>query len=97
MHIRTWTLLKPAGGFFGVVAVWHSLQSTTSPGEIPGYPYQPISRGNGTYIFSTCKQDPHWLRVAVEPDLIILGLQARKHVNAIAFMNDTLNPCPFFS
>ena len=66
----------------GVVAVWHSLQSTGSPGEIPGRLHQPMNRGRGKHLCRICEQNLQWLRVAVEPDSGILGLQAGEDVNS---------------
>ena len=69
----------------GVVAVWHSLQSTGSPGEIPGRLHQPMNRGRGNHLCRICEQNLQWLRVAVEPDSGILGLQAGEDVNNIEY------------
>ena len=63
------------------MAVWHSLQSTGSPGETPGHLYQPMNRGSGKHLCRTCEQNLHWLSVDVEPDSGILGLQAGEDVN----------------
>jgi|GEM_PF-2382531 len=52
---------------FGVVAVWHSLQSTGSPGEIPGHLHQPMNRRSGKHLCRICEQNLHWLSVVVEP------------------------------
>jgi hypothetical protein len=66
---------------FGVVAVWHSLQSTGSPGEKPGHLYQPINRGRDKHLYRICKQNQSWLKVVAEPDSGILGLEAMEDVN----------------
>jgi len=69
---------------FGVVAVWHSLQSTGLPGEIPGHLYQSMSRGRGKHLCRICKQNQSWLSVAAEPDSGILGLEAGEDVKPTA-------------
>jgi len=65
----------------GVVAVWHSLQSTGSPGENPGYLHQTMSRGSGKHLCRICEQNLHWLSAVAEPDSGILGLKAGEDVN----------------
>jgi hypothetical protein len=65
----------------GVVAVWHSLQSTGSPGEIPGRLHQPMNRGRGKHRCRICEQNLQPLLAAIEPDSGILGLQAGEDVN----------------
>jgi len=72
----------------GVVAVWHSLQSTGSPGEIPGHLQQPMNRGSGKQLCRICEQNLQRLSVVVEPDSGILGLQAGEDVNAIHSWQD---------
>jgi len=84
---------------FGVVAVWHSLQSTGSPGEIPGHLHQPMNRGRGRHLCRICKQNQSWLRGAAEPDSGILGLEAGEDVKSILslFLQVQSDPFPFLS
>ena len=63
------------------MAVWHSLQSTGSPGEIPGHLHQPMNRGRGKHLCRICEQNLLWLSVVAGPDSGILGLQAGEDVN----------------
>jgi len=65
---------------FGVVAVWHSLQSTGSPGEIPGHLYRSLNRGRRKHLCSICKQNQFWLGGAAEPDSGVFGLEAGEDV-----------------
>jgi|GEM_PF-7047665 len=65
----------------GVVAVWHSLQSTGSPEEIPGHLHQHMNRGSGKHLCRICEQNLRWLSVVVAPDSGILGLLAGEDVN----------------
>ena len=66
------------------MAVWHSLWSTGSPGEIPGHLYQPMSRGRGKHLCRICKQNQSWLSVDAESDSGILGREAGEDVNNIS-------------
>jgi len=58
------------------MAIWHSLQSTGSPGEIPSHLHQSMNRGSGKHLCRICEQNLHCLSVVAEPDSGILGLQA---------------------
>ena len=69
---------------FEVVAAWHSLQSTCSPGETPGHLHQSMDRGRGKHLCRICKQNQLWLSAAVEPDSGILGLETGEDVNDLS-------------